>query len=70
MLKMTCRMTAIVVIHRIDGPYRADNAGPISHSPLPMDMLRAIVPGPTTERMFLAFNGGGAGRSDLPQSGI
>jgi hypothetical protein len=69
-LKITCKMTATVVIQRIVGPYRADKPGPINHSPLPMDMLKAIVPGPTTARTFLKFIGGGAGRSALPQSGI
>jgi hypothetical protein len=42
----------------------------MSHSPLPMDMERAMVPGPMTAMMLPFVKGGGWGRSALPKSAI
>ncbi len=45
---MVCRKTATEVTHSSDSPYFTNAAGPISHSPLPIESPRMIAPGPIT----------------------
>jgi hypothetical protein len=65
-LKNVWVMQAMVVIHINIGPYRTADAGPISHSPLPMDKESMMAPGPIVRMMLLKFPGGGSGISFTP----
>src|SRR5438874_1061972 len=69
MFMMTWSMMEAVATHRSAPPYLAVTAGPISHSPLPMEVPSKIAPGPMTAMAVRNENGGGAGRSACSQAG-
>src|SRR5439155_10408512 len=54
---------ATVAIHNTPGPYWTTVAGPISHSPPPMDAASMMAPGPITRNVFRTENGNGSGSS-------
>jgi hypothetical protein len=56
-------MQAIVVIHINIGPYWTADAGPMSHSPLPMDRESIMAPGPIVWRIPFIPLGGASGIS-------
>jgi len=64
------RRTATVAIYSRLPPYRAVTLGPRSHSPLPIEMPSAMIPGPVIPRSARPKRyGGGAGRSATSHSG-
>jgi hypothetical protein len=69
MFMTTCRMIEAVATQSNAPPYLAVTAGPISHSPLPMDVPSRIAPGPITAMAARSENGGGAGKSAWSQAG-
>jgi hypothetical protein len=54
---------AAVAIRKIDDEYFTAAAGPMSHSPPPIDAAAMIAPGPMTRAAERTENGGAAGRS-------
>src|SRR5512137_1347071 len=50
-------------------PYLTAVAGPTSHSPPPIYVAASTAPGPITFMSPRSPNGGGAGRSAVPQGG-
>src|SRR5579875_2305090 len=69
MFMITWSMIETVATHSSAAPYLAVSAGPISHSPLPIEVPRRIAPGPMTRIALRSEKGGGAGRSDFSQAG-
>src|SRR5581483_2328559 len=65
----TCRMIEAVATQSRAPPYLAVTAGPMSHSPLPIEVPSKMAPGPISAMAAPSENGGGAGRSACSQAG-
>src|SRR5690349_13918802 len=60
---------ATVAIQRTPGPCLVTVAGPLSHSPPPMDAASMIAPGPMILNALRTENGNGSGSSATSQGG-
>ena len=60
-LKIVCSTTATVTIPSRPVPYRITAAGPVSHSPLPIDVPSRIAAGPIIRTKLPKLGGGGVG---------